>query len=648
MIRSIRKLFFGKRIELSILMSLIFIVLVGVPLYGILYGTERRAYLKLEEKLKKDYSYRRKFAANLVSQELTILETVSKRIRYDGKFVEHLASKNIDQLSAELEEFLSETDESIIDFAMLRLEKMKDPLVVSSSIFDVNSIVQKIDRPDLRFKKGLHVGSVDSSKGVVVYAHLTYPIVVPESGQVIGDLTVGIILNSNMGLFESLSETGDLEELRLYYQKELIFELSHNPSVPSVAFKEKEDIRLEEEYIYVPIDLKFKGDETVVLAMVYSSNEFRELREGFDNQKLIFVLVVLILGLVFFSIQTFMIVWPLKKLVQFARGSGDGKNSSWVIYEFQHLADEIGRSFLELENLNARLEKTVQRRTMQLNEKSELLETQVNELKFLQAKTIAQERLTALGLMLTGVAHEVKNPLNIIKNAGHLLVTNMKEVSDSKSDQVKLNKYLEREGTVFKLIDLIARQSDRVVKMIDSMQGQSGYLSNDLVKVPLKKLIQENISFALQSQSIEFTGLLTIEQEFADLSEVAVYDQELGQVLVNVLRNALYALEQKLSSEMVNYRPILKVQLNCDNKNFIIRVYDNGGGIPVNKIEKIFDPFVTYKVAGQGAGLGLSVAKDIVLKHHGFIEVESEHGSFTEFTIVIPLHLEKSQYTRLG
>jgi signal transduction histidine kinase len=130
----------------------------------------------------------------------------------------------------------------------------------------------------------------------------------------------------------------------------------------------------------------------------------------------------------------------------------------------------------------------------------------------------------------------------------------------------------------------------------------------------------------------------TMESDYDDsIGKISVVPQDLGRVLVNLLNNACHAIFEKTKKSPDGYSPTLSVSTKSLGDKVEIRIRDNGTGIPEEIKDKIFNPFFTTKPTGEGTGLGLSLSYDIIVKEHGGkLEVESEKGSFTEFTITLP------------
>jgi two-component system NtrC family sensor kinase len=131
---------------------------------------------------------------------------------------------------------------------------------------------------------------------------------------------------------------------------------------------------------------------------------------------------------------------------------------------------------------------------------------------------------------------------------------------------------------------------------------------------------------------------MQFETDFdSSLPKINVVPQDIGRVVLNLINNAFYAVNQQRITNNEQLEPLVKVSTKNLGNKFEIRVQDNGNGIPQNIVDKIFQPFFTTKPTGQGTGLGLSLSYDIVKAHGGELKVESKEGDGSEFIIQIPL-----------
>jgi len=166
--------------------------------------------------------------------------------------------------------------------------------------------------------------------------------------------------------------------------------------------------------------------------------------------------------------------------------------------------------------------------------------------------------------------------------------------------------------------------------------------SSDGTKEPvdLNTLVDEYLRLAyhgMRARDKSFNATLNTDYD-KRIGEITLVPQDIGRVLLNLLTNAFYAVnEKKEQTTPEEYQPVVSVKTKAIGNVVEIRVEDNGNGIPKEISAKIFQPFFTTKPTGQGTGLGLSLSYDIVKAHGGSIEVESKEGKGTEFTIKLPI-----------
>jgi signal transduction histidine kinase len=156
--------------------------------------------------------------------------------------------------------------------------------------------------------------------------------------------------------------------------------------------------------------------------------------------------------------------------------------------------------------------------------------------------------------------------------------------------------------------------------------------------VDLNATVEESLNLAFHGARAEKPGFnITLEKQLDPaVGEVELYPQEFARALLNLISNGFYAAHQRELAE-TGFAPKLRVATRALGERVEIRVRDNGAGIPDEVKQKMFNPFFTTKPAGEGTGLGLSLSYDIVVKQHGgTIEVDTEPGAFTEFTITLP------------
>src|SRR5665811_320710 len=180
------------------------------------------------------------------------------------------------------------------------------------------------------------------------------------------------------------------------------------------------------------------------------------------------------------------------------------------------------------------------------------------------------------------------------------------------------------------------KRADSIVKnmLLHSREGSGEHRSADI-----NALVQESLNLAYHGARAEKSGFeITLKHDLdPDAGAVELYPQEITRALLNLITNGFYAATKRKADAGDGFEPTLIATTKNLGDKVEIRIRDNGTGIPAEVKEKIFNPFFTTKPAGEGTGLGLSMSHDIIVKQHGgTIDVETEPGQFTEFTIVLP------------
>jgi signal transduction histidine kinase len=292
------------------------------------------------------------------------------------------------------------------------------------------------------------------------------------------------------------------------------------------------------------------------------------------------------------------------------------------------------------------LEHKVHVRTEEVRQQKEEIETQrddldkaFRELKETQSQLVQREKMASLGELTAGIAHEIQNPLNFVNNFSEVsaeLVDEMDEelnkgdIEEAKAIGVDLKQNLEK-------IRHHGKRADAIVKgMLQHSQSGSG------AKEPtnINSLADEYLRLSyhgLRSKDKSFNAEMVTHFD-EKLPLINVIPQDIGRVLLNLFNNAFYAVNQKSKTAGEGYKAEVSVSTSLKNGQVVIKVKDNGVGIPDAIKEKIMQPFFTTKPTGEGTGLGLSLTYDMVVKGHGgSISVDTKESSYTEFTVSLPL-----------
>jgi signal transduction histidine kinase len=285
---------------------------------------------------------------------------------------------------------------------------------------------------------------------------------------------------------------------------------------------------------------------------------------------------------------------------------------------------------------NARLFNEVEARTTELAQSLE-------ELRVAQDRLVQTEKLAALGQLTAGIAHEIKNPLNFVNNFAALSVELTDELNDLLKPPIVAEEIRSKVGELTRLLkdnlDKIVQHGKRADSIVNSMLLHSRECSGERRPANINALVEESLNLAYHGARAENSSFdVTLQRELdPDAGTKDIHPQEITRVLLNLISNGFYAATKRKEMAGAGFEPILSASTRCVRDGVEIKIRDNGAGIPEDVREKIFNPFFTTKPAGEGTGLGLSICHDIIVKQHGGrIDVATEPGVFTEFTITLP------------
>ena len=303
---------------------------------------------------------------------------------------------------------------------------------------------------------------------------------------------------------------------------------------------------------------------------------------------------------------------------------------------------------LEAQRLNL-----VEELAAELMSKNDELESVLEELRNAQDQIVSREKLAALGELTAGVAHEIRNPLNFIKNFSEVseeLIEEMAEVLEEEAENIPEDQrdlIQEIAGDLTGNLERIRTHGDRANRIVHDML-MMGRGSNEYQFSNINNLLDEHARLAYHSaRATDPDFQLDMKQELdPDMGELEVISQDLGRVFLNMVGNACDATDEKrremeaaraADPSIERYMPTLWVATRRGEEAAEITIRDNGNGMPPDVIEKIFNPFFTTKPTGKGTGLGLAMSNDIIREHGGIIHVTSEPGEYTEMRIELPL-----------
>jgi two-component system, NtrC family, sensor kinase len=265
-------------------------------------------------------------------------------------------------------------------------------------------------------------------------------------------------------------------------------------------------------------------------------------------------------------------------------------------------------------------------------------EQALEDLKEAQMQLIQREKMASLGELTAGIAHEIQNPLNFVNNfaeANKELLTDIKqELTQGNYDEVTAI-VQDLEVNEEKIIHH-GKRADSIVK---GMLQHSKSATGEKEPTDLNALVGQYLQLAYhgyRTRNKAFTANLSTCYD-QTIGNVNLIPEEMGRVLLNLFNNAFYAVSKKKEQLNGAFEPVVSVSTKRVNNIIQIVVEDNGTGMPINVVEKVFQPFFTTKPTGEGIGLGLSLSYDIVTKRHGgTLAVQSIEGEGSEFAVVLP------------
>lgn len=385
---------------------------------------------------------------------------------------------------------------------------------------------------------------------------------------------------------------------------------------------------------------------TVLPGRVVSSVAFRVAR------------YVLVFGLVSLLIELAIMAWVLQRQIarplqaftsatdqvtagdfQVALGYSRNDELGRLAFGFELMAQEVQRREKALRQANEGLEIRVRERTHELQEKNLELESALAQLKEAQELLVQKEKLASLGVLMAGIAHEIKNPLNFVNNFAQVSIEIVEELREKLKVQVdsplrRVDKLLEWLEQNIRKIEEHGRRADGIVL---NMQLHSRL--GERMPTDLNALLEAHLELALGEMTSIHPNLEVVLLNNLDpaVGMVDLVSQDFGRAILNILNNSLYAVAEKKKSAGKEFTPEVTVSSKSMGTQAEIRIRDNGTGIPRKLQDKIFNPFFTTKPAGSGVGLGLSITYDIVVRqHHGELRIESTEGHFTEILIILP------------
>jgi signal transduction histidine kinase len=417
------------------------------------------------------------------------------------------------------------------------------------------------------------------------------------------------------------------------------------------------------QFVQVTRFLDGRGIDWLVVVTVPESDFMAQINAN-TQSTILLSLLALAISLGIGILTSRWISQPIWQLNQASSAMAAGSLSQAVtessVYELQQLtqsfnrmAQQLQESFHTLEQANEQLEHRVEERTAQLKAAKHEVETALRELQLAQTKLIQSEKMSSLGLLVAGVAHEINNPVNFIYG-------NLRHADEYAQELLKLvqayqTHYPDPPAAIAQqseAMDLDFMVND-LSKLIESMKEGARRIREIVLALRTFSRLDEaevksiNIHDGIDSTLVILGNRLKpklnypqieILRNYGSLPLVECYPGPLNQVFMNILSNAIDAIEIALEDGQ-QITPTISIHTGLIDKTWVqIRIRDNGNGIPEAIKQQIFDPFFTTKPIGSGTGMGLAISYQIITdRHRGALSCSSQSGEGTEFVIEIPL-----------
>ena len=269
------------------------------------------------------------------------------------------------------------------------------------------------------------------------------------------------------------------------------------------------------------------------------------------------------------------------------------------------------------------------------------IEKAYTELKNTQIQLIQSEKMASLGELTAGIAHEIQNPLNFVNNFSEV---NKELIEELKAERSKVKSERDEElenqllNDIDKNLEKIGHHGKRADSIVKGMLQHSRASGGKKEPTDINALADEYLRLAyhgFRAKDKSFNA--KFETDFdKSIGKINVVPQDIGRVMLNLINNAFYAVNEKKQQLDGSYEPTVSVGTRKLRDKVELKVKDNGNGIPQKVLDKIFQPFFTTKPTGVGTGLGLSLSYDIIKAHGGEIKIETKEGEGAEFVIQLP------------
>jgi len=335
-------------------------------------------------------------------------------------------------------------------------------------------------------------------------------------------------------------------------------------------------------------------------------------------------------GIVAVTVAQF--VAPIRRLEQradaMARGEladpvssgGEGDEIGRLTFALEEMRRALREKLRSTEEVNLDLERAVQKRTADLAKKNKELAETLDKLTRAQNQLVRSEKLASIGQLVAGIAHEINNPVNAIVNTVGPLDDAISELASD--DNAKRG---EAADDIREMVRVVQRGAQRTKAIVQALHNYSRTDDENLVDFDLERAIDDSLELLRHL----LKGTITVERRYGDVGRIRAHAGQVNQVFMNLLTNAAQALGGRDDARIT-------IDTIAGPEHVIVKIGDNGPGIPTEVLPRIWDPFFTTKDVGEGTGLGLSIVHELVERHGGTIEVDTTVGKGTTFIVTLP------------
>jgi signal transduction histidine kinase len=343
-------------------------------------------------------------------------------------------------------------------------------------------------------------------------------------------------------------------------------------------------------------------------------------------------------GIVVVTVRQF--VAPIRRLEQrsdaMARGEladpvvsgGEGDEVGRLTFALEEMRRALREKLRSTEEVNLDLERAVQMRTADLARKNKELAETLDKLTRAQAQLVRSEKLASIGQLVAGIAHEINNPVNAIVNTVGPLEEAVAELDRAADDAGRG----EAADDIRDMVRVVQRGAQRTKAIVQALHNYSRTDDEHLVDFDLDRSLDDSLELLRHL----LRGVVAVERNYGEVGRVRGHAGQIGQVFMNLLTNAAQALAGKPDARIT-------IETRVAGDSVVVRICDNGPGIPPDVLPRIWDPFFTTKDVGDGTGLGLSIVHELVERHGGTIEVDTQLGAGTTFTVTLPRRAEAAR-----